>query len=186
MMPTTTETVMRTTRIALLTGTAAIILAGIAGMAKAQTPEIHVLTLRLPNGQVEQVRYTGDVPPTVILAPDARATSFAPASPFALLERMSADMDRQAAAMFRSINDMTMPNAGGVGTIPVLSGPGVCARSVQITFTGNGQAPHIVSRTAGDCGPAQGKATPATLPNAPVPHRAPAVIEAKAADPYQG
>ena len=29
---------MRTTRIALLTGTAAIILAGVAGIAKAQTP----------------------------------------------------------------------------------------------------------------------------------------------------
>jgi hypothetical protein len=155
-------------------------------MAKAQTPDVHVLTLHLPNGQVEQIRYTGKVPPNVVLAPDAMATSFAPASPFALLARMSADMDRQAAVMFRTINDMAMPDGAGLGMMPVVSGPGVCTRSVQITFTGNGQAPHVVSRTAGDCGPAQGEATPAMLPNAPVPHRAPAVIEAKAEDPYQG
>src|ERR1700722_405338 len=161
MMPTTTETVMRTTRIALLTGAAAIVLAGIAGMAKAQTPNVHVLTLRLPSGQVEQIRYTGNVPPTVVLAPDAMATSFAPASPFVLLARMSADMDRQAVAMFRTINDIAMPNGAGLGMIPVLSGPGLCTRSVQITFAGNGQAPHVVSRTGGDCGPAQGGATPA-------------------------
>jgi hypothetical protein len=177
---------MRTTRIALLTGCAGIILAGIAGMARAQTPDVHVLTLRLPDGRVEQIRYTGDVPSAVVLAPDAMAKSFAPASPIALLERMSADMDRQAAAMFRTINAMAMPNGAGLGMIPVLSGPGVCTRSVQITYTGNDQAPHVVSRTAGDCGPAKGEATPATLPNAPVPHRAPAVIEARAEDPYQG
>jgi hypothetical protein len=177
---------MRTTRIALLTGCAGIILAGIAGMARAQTPDVHVLTLRLPDGRVEQIRYTGSVPPTVVLAPDTMATSFAPASPFAQLARMSADMDRQAAVMLRTINDMAMSNGAGLGMSPVMSGPGVCSRSVQITFTGNNRAPHVVSRTAGDCGPAQSEATPATLPNAPVPHRAPAVIEAKAEDPSQG
>jgi hypothetical protein len=186
MMPTTTETVMRTTRIALFTGIATIILAGIAGMAEAQTPEAHVMTLRLPDGRVEQIRYIGDVPPTVVVAPDAVATSFAPASPFALLQQMSADMQRQEAAMFQTINALTMPNGGGFGMIPVLSGPGVCARSVQITFTGNGQAPHVVSRTAGDCGPAQGHATPATLPSAPVPNRAPNVIEARSESPSPG
>jgi hypothetical protein len=177
---------MRTTRIALLTGTAAIILAGVAGIAKAQTPDAHVLTVRLPDGRVEQIRYTGNVPPAVIVGPQAMATSFAPVSPFAMLERMSEDMERQEAVMFRAINDMTVPNAGGFGVIPAMSGPGVCMRSVQITFTGNGQAPHVVSQTAGDCGPAQGKATPAMLPNVPAPVQAPRVIEAKAAGPGQG
>jgi len=60
---------MLTTRVALLCGAAAILLAGYAGIAAAQTPETRVLTLRLPDGQVEQIRYIGDVPPTVILAP---------------------------------------------------------------------------------------------------------------------
>ena len=130
---------MRTTRIALLTGAAAIILAGIAGDGQGPDPaNVHVLTLRLPDGRVEQIRYSGDVPPTVVLAPDAMATSFAPVSPFALLAQMSADMERQEAAMFRTIDAMAMPNGAGFGMIPVLAGPGVCTRSVQITFTGNG------------------------------------------------
>ena len=70
--------------------------------------------------------------------------------------------------------------------IPVLSGPGVCMRSVQITFTGNDRAPHVVSQTAGDCGLAKGEAAPATLLNAPVPNRTPRVIEARAENPFRG
>jgi hypothetical protein len=193
------EIVMRTPRAALLTGTAALVLVGLAGMASAQTPEsphgTHVLTVRLPNGQVEQVRYTGDVPPTVTLAPDVAPTAYVLGSPFAMLERMSADMDRQAAALFQALD--TMPGSGpgsgpgseaeGFGLVPVLAGPGVCSRSVQITFMGNGQAPHVVSRTAGDCGPAGGSAVPAALPNAPAaPARKPDVVMAKAENPYHG
>jgi len=172
-------------RIALLAGAAGIVLAGLTGMATAQTvtnpAQPHVLNVRLPDGQVEQIRYAGDVPPTVMLAPDtAMVPSFGPGSPFAMLERMSADMDRQAVALFHDIDAMP-PNAGGFGLIPVMSGPGVCMRSVQVTFVGGGQAPHVVSHTAGDCGPAHGSATPAMLPSAPVPHRtAPDVILARA------
>jgi hypothetical protein len=177
---------MRTMRIAFLAGTAAIVLAGMAGMAKAQTSETHVLTVRLPDGRVGQIRYTGDVPPAVIVAPAAMAPSFVPVSPFALLAQMSADMERQQVAMIRTMNALATANGAGFGTIPVVSGPGVCARSVQITFTGNGQAPRVVSRTVGDCGPVQGHATPATLPNAPAPKRTPALIEAEARSPAQG
>jgi hypothetical protein len=163
---------------ALLTGAAAIVLAGFAGIADAQTPaETHVMTLRLPGGQVEQVRYTGNVAPTVILAPD-------PA--FALLQRMSADMDRQAAALLQDIDAVPAPDAGGFGIIPAMSGPGVCMRSVQITYSGDGRAPHVVSRTAGDCGSARASATPTTLPSAPVREEAPAIVQAKADTPYLG
>ncbi|WP_158926709.1 hypothetical protein [Acidisphaera sp. S103] len=180
-------------RVALLTGAAAIVLAGLTGMATAQTvtnpAQTHVLNVRLPNGQVEQIRYTGDVPPTVMLAPDAAMDTvmpaFGPGSPFAMLQRMSADMDRQAAALFHDVGAMPMNvgpmNAGGFGVIPAMSGPGVCMRSVQVTFTGNGQAPHVVSQTSGDCGPAHGSAAPVMLPSAPVRHGvAPDVILAKA------
>jgi len=190
------EIVMRTP---LLTGTAALVLVGLAGMALAQTPAspqgTHVLTVRLPNGQVEQVRYTGDVPPTVTLAPDVAPTGYAPGSPFAMLERMSADMDRQAAALFQALDTIPAPGVErfgptlgteGFGIVPALAGPGVCSRSVQITFMGNGQAPHVVSRTAGDCGPAGGSAAPAALPNAPAPKRVPDVVTAKAETPYHG
>jgi hypothetical protein len=193
------EIVMRTPRAALLTGTAALVLVGLAGMVSAQTPEssheVHVLTVRLPNGQMEQVRYTGAVPPTITLAPDVAPTSHVPGSPFAMLERMSADMDRQAAALFQALDTQPAPGAEGFGptegaqgfgVVPALAGPGVCSRSVQITFMGNGQAPHVVSRTAGDCGPTGGSAVPAALPNAPAPRHAPDVVMAKAENPYHG
>lgn len=175
---------MRVTRFAVLTA-AIVALCGYGGVADAQSPQTHVLTVRLPDGRLEQVRYVGDVPPTVILAPDTAPASFGPADPFAMLERISAAMDRQEAAMLRTINDMAVPGGPGFGMLPVLSGPGVCARSVQITFTGNGQAPHVVSHTSGDCGPAHDQTAPAALPNAPALKQVPAIVEAKADQPYR-
>jgi hypothetical protein len=175
---------MQTTRIARLAGVAAMAPAGLTGIAEAGSPETHVLTLRLPDGQVAQVRYMGDVPPTVVLTPAARPAFAAPPDPFAMFEQISAALDRQEAAMFREINAMAEPNGTGFGTIPVLAGPGVCSRSVQITFEGNGQAPRIVSRTSGDCGVAHGKPAPVMLPNAPAPKPAPDIVQAKAAKPY--
>jgi hypothetical protein len=180
---------MQTTRIALLAGVAAVALAGLTGIAEAGSPETHVLTLRLPDGQVEQVRYMGDLPPTVFLTPAARPAFAAPpdpfaADPFVMFEQISAALDRQEAAMFRMINAVAEPNGAGFATIPVLAGPGVCSRSVQITFEGNGQAPRIVSRTSGDCGVAHGKPAPVMLPNAPARKPAPDIVQAKAAKPY--
>jgi hypothetical protein len=182
---------MRTTRVAILTGAAAIVLAGFAGMANAQTERTHVLTLRLPNGQIERVEYTGDVPPTVILDPAAPRRAFndpvsfgAPppfgvTDPFAMLDRISAEMDRQAAALFKRFDGLAAPDHAGFGVLPAMSGPGVCMRSVQVTFGGNGQAPHVVSQTSGNCAP--DAALPAALPNAPAPKPGPDVIQVKAA-----
>ena len=34
-----------------------------AGFAQAQSPVTHVLTIHLPGGGVEQICYSGDVPP---------------------------------------------------------------------------------------------------------------------------
>jgi hypothetical protein len=157
-------------------------------MATAQTvansPQVHVLNVRLPNGQVEQIRYTGDVAPTVVLAPDAAmAPAFGPGSPFAMMERMSAEMDRQAAALFHEID--AVPMNGGV--IPAMSGLGVCMHSVQVTYTGDSWAPHVVSQTSGDCGAVHGSTAPVMLPSAPVPRRTgPDVILAKADDRASG
>jgi hypothetical protein len=185
MSSTATETVMRTTRTALLTGAAAIVLAGYAGLAEAKSPETHLLTVRLPDGRLEQIRYTGDIPPTVILAPDTTPAAFDPGSPFAMLDRMTAAMDREAEAMFREIDAMTA-NPGGVGLLPAMSGPGVCMRSIQVTYAGNGQAPHVVSQTSGDCGGARVRTAPAALPNAPVPAQSPKIVEAKLDAPSPG
>jgi hypothetical protein len=178
---------MRLSRTVLLAGVAALGLAGVAGMAEAQTSNTHVMTVQLPNGAIEQIRYVGDVPPQVVVVPNA--VSFE--SPFAALEQMTALMNRQAEAMLRSVRTMAMQPVPVPMTEaafgPAAPGPGVCMRSVQITYTGNGEAPHVVSRTAGDCGPSGGSAVPAELPG-PVGPAVPAhsrTIEVKAGSPDQ-
>jgi hypothetical protein len=146
------------------------------------------MTVRLPDGQIEQIQYTGAVPPVIVMAPPAMPAGFGLGNPFAVLERMTAAMDRQAEAMLREANALAarpMPNPGGSGVIPAMSGPGVCMRSVQITFSGHDQAPRVVSQTSGDCGPAHGEAAPAALPNAPAPALAPRIVEARADQPYE-
>lgn len=174
---------MGTTRVSLLIGVAAILFGCYAGVADAQTEQTHLLTLRLPNGQVEQVQYTGDVPPTVILGPAAVPASFYAGDPFAVLERISADMDRQVDALFRRLDATTAANTG---VIPAMAGPGVCMRSVQVTFAGNGQPPRVVSQSSGDCAPVRNEAEPTALPNEPAPKRVPNVIEVKAIPPGPG
>ncbi|HQT79702.1 MAG TPA: hypothetical protein PLD10_21885 [Rhodopila sp.] len=202
---------MRLPKLVLCGGVAALALSGIA---RAETTRTHSMIIRLPNGQVEQIRYTGDTPPTVVLAPD---TAIAPvavmanpqaanpqeasplmADPFAMLRQISAAMDQQTAAMMRSISLMApppMPGMPGVITaagmpgagfapVTIAAGPGVCMHSVQITYTGNGQ-PHVVSQTQGDCGPAPHQAAPAALPDTPAPAAAPHTIQVKDTVPMQ-
>jgi hypothetical protein len=101
-----------------------------------------------------------------------------------MMERISAEMDRQAAAMFRRAEALATQARSGqpieavFGNLPAgsrgytyistMSGNGVCTRSVEITSTGNGP-PRVVSHSSGDCGPATGGASgAATLPAAPV------------------
>ena len=177
---------MRLSRTVLLSAAAALGLTGLAALAQAQTATTRVMTVQLPNGQLGQIRYVGDVPPQVIFVPSAVAVE----SPFAMLERMSVEMDRQAEAMLRAVHRMAiqpmMPQTteAEFGQLP--AGGRVCMRSVQITYIGNGQQPRVVSQTSGDCGPSSGPATPAELPRAaPVPDRQHRTIDVKSAQPYQ-
>ena len=149
---------MLTNRLAKVTGAAAIMLAGFTSLAAAGSPEYHVMNVQLPDGHVQQIRYTGDVPPTIVLTPVE--------SPFAMMDRMMADMNRRMNAMMH------------LAAMPVAAAPGsgVCMRSIQVSYTGNGQ-PQVVSQTSGDCGPAS---APAALPNAPADHAVPKTIEVKA------
>lgn len=159
----------------LLAGAGAFAL---AGLAQAQVPDSRVMSIRLPDGQVEQIRYTGDVAPDVVLLPQAPAApQMMAGDPFALLRRISAMMDAQAAAMMQAmamqpLAMQPLAGAGGFGPVAVAAGPGVCMRSVQVTYTGHG-APHVVARTAGDCGgaPGQGAAHAVAIPGRPLPSR---------------
>jgi hypothetical protein len=179
---------MAPSRIALLAGVGALALAGVA---RAAAPDSHVINVRLPGGQVEQIRYTGNTAPTIVLLPDAAPQAMVLASqpmippsqamigdPFTMLRQISALMDAQAAAMMRV---MAMPpiGVGGLAPVTVAAGPGVCMRSVQITYTGAG-APHVVSRTAGDCGAAGQAPRGVAIPEQPLPARPSArTIEAR-------
>ena len=44
----------------------------IGGLVGAQFVKSHTISVRLPNGGVARVFYTGDVPPGITVAPDAR------------------------------------------------------------------------------------------------------------------
>jgi len=173
---------MRIIRMVLLAGIAAV---GLAGFAEAGSPAVHTLTIRLPGGGIETIRYTGDVAPKVMLAPP-QMVAFAPAFPafpvdpvFARLERISAAMHRQMTDMMQQaemmdaqssdqLSQAMLKNAPGSGYsfVSTMSGNGICMRSVQITSTPGGK-PQVVSHTSGDCKGAPASAGQAVLPAAP-------------------
>ena len=95
---------MRKLRTAFVAGAAVIAAAGVVGAAAAAS-NFRVLTVRLPDGALEQIRYLGDQPPEVSVgqAPLPLVSPafglIGPDPVFADLDRISADMDRSAAAM---------------------------------------------------------------------------------------
>jgi len=174
---------MRKLRTAVLAGAAACLA---AGAAVAASENSHVMHVNLPDGSVARIEYQGDVAPKVAVQP---VTSFVPvmhmtpvalfdpfdadpfmASPFAMLDRVAAQMDRQAAAMMQQVRAMQaatpafadgkvnmaafkdMP-AGTVSYSFVSSstGNGTCSRSVQVTSYGPDEQPKVVSSNSGDC-----------------------------------
>ena len=123
---------------------------------------------RLPAGRVgvERIFYTGDTPPQVTL-PAASPVAYA-ADPFVVMQRISAEMDRETAAMMGQADAMmvdpmaTAPlgapdhlmtvNMGDLPTaarsysfVSTMSGNGVCSRSVQITSRGDGARLTVVN-----------------------------------------
>jgi hypothetical protein len=170
------------------------------------------VTIALPGGGVEEIHYAGDVAPQIVFAPAPSGIAtwapmpamFGPNSPFAAMERISAEMDRQAAGLLRQAQ--LMANEPGVGRlgeaafgnlpagsqgysfIATMNGNGVCSRSTTITSQGSGAPPRVVTRSSGNCGSAAGGTGSVAAPMAPaLPHR-PDVIEANAAGarPYLG
>jgi hypothetical protein len=182
----------------------ALVLAGSAGIAQARpkSHHTHVLTVQLPGGGTEQVRYTGDIPPQVVLmpAPD-RLAAFTQdaltkdwASPFAVLDRISAEMDQQMAALMRQVQAMeSMPlvpngpvqvNAGSLPPgaqsytlIATMNGDTVCTRSMTVTSPGNHTPPKVVSQVSGNCGSGGNSVTPAQESSVRPPPERPHTIQ---------
>ncbi len=183
---------MRMSLRSVLAGGAAVLAAAALTPALAGDGQVHVLSVQLPDGRVEQIRYMGDVPPRVVLmlAPAAEMAPMMVADPFAAMERISAMMQQQEAVMLRQVQAMETapegmlpglpPGASGYSFVSTMSGNGVCMRSVQITYNGDNVAPKMVSSTSGDCGPAHGAQAPAEVNTpAPVVRPAPNTIEVK-------
>jgi len=172
---------MRKIRTAVLAGVAALC---VAGTAVAASNDTHVMTVDLPDGSVARIEYQGDIAPKVKIDSSMR---FAPvqftdpfdAAPFAMFDRIFADMDRQATAMMRQAQSLALPDGDGepdlvaFKTLPTGSvsyrfvstsdGNRSCTRSWQWTSQGSGQQPKLVTASAGDCDtakPAKDSLTP--------------------------
>jgi len=197
------EATMRPSLKALLISTAAVATAFAVTPARARDAQEHVLTVALPGGGIEEIHYTGDVVPQVVLAPTQTLNlpSIAPAfgwdPSFAALARISAAFDQEAAAMLQQISigpaAISIPNlpAGmtGYSVVSTFNSDGACTQSTQITYMGNGVKPRTISSRSGNCGVAHEHDIPADLPVAPpsqmekhVPH----TLEVKATNvkPY--
>jgi len=181
---------MPSLRTALL-GAIAVLGIGAAGAASAQT--FNTMTVPVPGGGVAQIRYIGDVPPQIVFVPAPAAfdtwmpvpSVFGYESPFAMLDRIAAEMDQRAAAMFRHAevmasrapaNEITeaafgpLSGSESYSYVSTISGSGVCTQSVRITSRGNGP-PRVERHSSGNCGsmavPPAGRS--AVQPAAPVP-----------------
>jgi hypothetical protein len=178
---------MRTSAL-ILTGVA-VALAGATAVAAAERVREHVMTVLLPDGSVEHVRYTGDVAPQVLVRPVSMLdAAFGPDSPFAEMDRISAEMDRQADAMMRQVSAMASAQPGTPGAAPQLAvmadAPAgatysyvstttvngkTCTTSVQSVSQGQGKAPQLLRQVSGDCASAMQR------PTGPIPAVAPAI-----------
>lgn len=162
---------MRLTSKAAFAALASLAMAG-AAMA-AEAPRLHLLNVALPDGSVAHIRYAGDTPPRVTVAPAPRrwtplalSDGFDPA-PFAELERLAAAMDRQSAMMLAGLDGWPaapaalQPDFVAAGALPAgavgyslvstTTANGTCTRAVEITSQGPGRQPKVERRSAGDC-----------------------------------
>ena len=203
---------MRVFRTALVAGAAVIAVAGISGLAAARDVNTHVMTVQLPGGGVAEIRYTGDIPPQVVLSPIPAALGalmpfdafFGPASPFAALDRISAAMDREVASLMRQAEilantpafapnqriEMALgnlpPGTESYSMVSTWSDNGVCTQSVEITSPANGGKPRVVSHSSGNCGSAPGSTGVIRTPTMPTPTHPPDILETHGTPAYGG
>jgi hypothetical protein len=174
----------------MIAGAAALAVGGVAIAAD----RAHVVNVAMPDGSIAEIHYVGDVAPKVMLAPAADLVPVAviDQSPFAMFDRISAEMDAQMNAMMRQASMLaaTTPAADAQPTEAALkampagtvsysftsfsSGNGAsCSQSVQVTALGTGQAPKVVRQNDGDCtavnsrAPTPAVATPTQQPSQP-------------------
>ena len=186
-------------RTALIAGAASALL---AGAALAAHDESRTMLVALPDGSVQHIQYRGDVAPRLVILPAAQSVglldaAFGPGSPFAEMERISAAMDAQAAAMMRQA--ATLQAQVPAAQFPAAQGKGVTMTNAQgepvgvmhysyvssttsadgctqtVSYSSDAAAasgePRIIRTSSGDCGAG---ANPVGRPGAVTPTAAPA------------
>ena len=132
---------MQTIRASLLAVVAIAVVAGFSGWAQAQSPQssqIHMMTVRLPGGGVEEIRYAGNTPPQVAVETVPQVAPvrslFGAGSPFAEFDRIAAEMDRQATALLQQTASLDpaalarmRAGSGDYTYVSTLTGNGYCA-----------------------------------------------------------
>ncbi|HWA31113.1 MAG TPA: hypothetical protein VG867_08440 [Rhizomicrobium sp.] len=166
---------MRKLPFLLLAG--AVALGGSA--AYAASNDVHHMTLRMPDGGIAQIEYTGNVAPKISVAPMTQADfdAFAPRvslMPIADFAQMQVAMDRQMSAMFQQIDAMNAQMAqafahangpieatlhglpqGSSNTTTLISmanGGNFCERSMEVSIV-NGKR-SVTRQQSGNCGDA--------------------------------
>lgn len=144
----------------------------VAGPVLARDLHLHEMTLRMPDGGIEHVLYSGQTPPQVsfddfALRPQQASDTFF-ANPFAAMDRMSAEMDRQAEQLMKlaSADAFQGPQSikaldARLGTLPpgtegytvytVSSGGKTCTEKMAFDYTGHGK-PRVEQTSSGACG----------------------------------
>ena len=164
---------MRKISAILLAGAAVLSLGAFALPAANRAPTIHEMTIQLPGGGTETIRYTSKAAPEVSFnqAPLAMAwpapAEFGWEPSFAAFDRLAAEMDREMGALLRQartfapwstnseLNQAALRDLGAGGSaytvVSETIGNNVCTRMTQITTPPNGGKPKVVSRTSGNC-----------------------------------
>jgi len=178
---------MKIAKKALLGAATAFALTAFCGLAAAKDAAMHTMTVQSPDGGTVTIRYSGDVAPKVAFGSAPQVVGFTGYdSPFAMMQRISSEMDRQMAAMMSQANAMmahlpdtnpTIPanfwnmpmNMPGLSAIAAGGKGAFCMKSVEITSSGDGKSPHVTTHTAGDCaGDASAHATGGKGPKTPI------------------
>jgi len=177
-----------------LVGAAVLGLGAFALPTSGKEPATHEMTIQLPGGGTETIRYTGDVAPKVsflaapfaVVWPNPVAFGFGPS--FATLDRIAADMDRQVDSFWRQAQTMATwsgngdlsqaalqnlaPGSSAYSVVSQSFGDKICTRMTQITSLPNGGKSKVVSRTTGNC-----DASPTGAGIAPSPTGAPTIAD---------
>jgi hypothetical protein len=188
---------------------AGLAIAGATAVAAAELPKVHVLTVHLPGGGVEQIHYVGDTPPQVMVREAAPVAAMPVSlfdaavggdSLFAQMDRVAAEMDAHADAMMRqaammaaqpqqndAVQMTALANAPAGAHYSYVSTTMVngksCTTSVSMTSAGAGKAPQMLRQVSGDCATAVQRPTTPQLtaaPAAPAPVAKPVLTSAPA------